>query len=146
MVRNLSPIVEHQGRVREGKGFSKAELVAVELTLGRAKSLGLPVDQKRGSSHDENIEALKEFIEGAKDLDIKVSRPKKKTGKAHVGRAYRGRTSAGQRVSPSPRVPARSRVTKGSRVAARTNLFLTYFLLSFIHEDCGHCRPDCIRW
>jgi len=57
MVRNLSPIVEHKGRVREGKGFSKAELVAVELTLGRAKSLGLPVDQKRSSSHDENVEA-----------------------------------------------------------------------------------------
>jgi len=98
MVRNLSPIVEHKGRVREGKGFSKAELVAVELTLGRAKSLGLPVDQKRSSSHDENVEALKEFLEGAKDLDIKVSRPKMKTGKAHVGRAYRGRTSAGQKV------------------------------------------------
>lgn len=97
MVRNLSPMVEHKGRVREGKGFSKIELVAVELTLGRAKSLGLPVDQKRGSSHDENIEALKEFLEGAKDLDIKVSRPKK-TGKKHVGRAYRGRTSAGQKA------------------------------------------------
>ncbi len=98
MVRNLSPMVEHKGKVREGKGFSKTELIAVELTLGRAKSLGLPVDQKRGSSHDENIEALKEFVEGAKDLDIKVSRPKMKTGKAHVGRAYRGRTSAGQKV------------------------------------------------
>lgn len=90
-------MVEHKGRVREGKGFSKAELVAVELTLGRAKSLGLPVDQKRGSSHDENIEALKEFLEGAKDLDIKVSRPKK-TGKPHVGRAHRGRTSAGRKA------------------------------------------------
>ncbi len=98
MVRNLSPMVEHKGKVREGKGFSKIELIAVELTLGRAKSLGLPVDQKRGSSHDENIEALKEFVEGAKDLDIKVSRPKMKTGKAHVGRAYRRRTSAGQKV------------------------------------------------
>ncbi len=113
MVRNLSPMVEHKGKVREGKGFSKIELIAVELTLGRAKSLGLPVDQKRGSSHDENIEALKEFVEGAKDLDIKVSRPKMKTGKAHVGRAYRGRTSAGQKVKGLRKI-------KGTRKASGT--------------------------
>jgi len=114
-------MVEHKGRVREGKGFSKIELVAVELTLGRAKSLGLPVDQKRGSSHDENIEALKEFLEGAKDLDIKVSRPKK-TGKgAGPARVRSPRVSARLRVSPSPRVPARSRVSPGSRVTACAN-------------------------
>jgi len=114
MVRNLSPIVEHKGKVREGKGFSKAELIAVELTLGRAKSLGLPVDQKRGSSHDENVEALKEFIKGAKDLDIKVSKPKMKTGKTHVGRAYRGRTSAGQKVKGLRKARGLQKV-KGSR-------------------------------
>ncbi len=113
MVRIISPMVEHKGRVREGKGFSKAELVAVELTLGRAKSLGLPVDPKRGSSHDENVEALKEFLKEAKDLDIKVSKPKM-TGKPHVGRAYRGRTSAGQKVKGLRKVKGLPKV-KGTR-------------------------------
>ena len=97
MVRFITPIVESGDRVREGKGFSKAELAAVDLTLGRAKSLGIPVDPKRGSSHDENIEALQEFMKEAENLEIKVSKPKK-TGKAHVGRAYRARTSAGQKI------------------------------------------------
>ena len=113
MVRIISPMVDHKGRVREGKGFSKAELVAVELTLGRAKSLGLPVDNKRGSSHEENVEALKEFLKEAKDLDIKVSKPKM-TGKAHVGRAYRGRTSAGQKVKGLRKVKGLPKV-KGTR-------------------------------
>ena len=97
MVRNISPIVERGIRVREGKGFSKDELVAVGLTLGNAKNLGIPADPKRGSSHEENIEALKEFLEETKDLEIKVSKPKM-TSKPHVGRAYRAMTSAGQKI------------------------------------------------
>ena len=55
------------------------------------------MDPKRGSSHEENVEALKEFMQEAENLDIKVSKPKK-AGKAHIGRAYRGRTSAGQKI------------------------------------------------
>ncbi len=97
MVRIIAPIVESGARVREGKGFSKAELAEVGLTLGNAKQYGIPADPKRGSNHDENVEALKEFMKEAKDLDIKVSKPKKKA-KPHVGRAYRARTSAGQKV------------------------------------------------
>ena len=76
MVRFISPIVESGDRVRKGKGFSKEELEAVELTMTRAKSLGIPVDTRRKTSHDENIEILKEFLEEAKDLDIKVPKPK----------------------------------------------------------------------
>ncbi len=97
MVRMISPIVETGRRVREGKGFSKAELAEVGLTLGNAKSYGIPADPKRGSSHDENVEALKEYMKEAKDLDIKVTKPKM-TSKAHVGRAYRAKTSAGQKI------------------------------------------------
>ncbi len=97
MVRFISPIVESGDRVREGKGFSIPELKAVELTAGRAKTMGIPVDTKRGSSHDENIETLKEFLEEAKDLDIKVEKPKV-VNKPIRGRAFRGKTSAGQRM------------------------------------------------
>ena len=97
VVRFISPIVESGDRVREGKGFSLGELQAVELTAGKAKTMGLPVDAKRKSSHDENIETLKEFIEEAKDLDLKVEKPKFEN-KPIRGRAYRGKTSAGQRM------------------------------------------------
>lgn len=97
MVRYITPIVETGDRVREGKGFSLPELKAVELSAGNAKKMGIPVDTKRKSSHDENIETLKEFIKEAKDLDIKVEKPKF-VNKPIRGRAFRGKTSAGQRM------------------------------------------------
>jgi large subunit ribosomal protein L13e len=97
VVRFISPIIESGGKVREGKGFSLGELEAVELTAGKAKRMGIPVDTRRKSSHEENIETLKEFIEEAKDLDIKVGKPKFEN-KPIRGRAFRGKTSAGQRM------------------------------------------------
>ncbi len=113
MVRMISPIVETGKKVREGKGFSKAELNAVGLTLGNAKSYGIPSDPKRGSSHDGNVEALKEYMKEAKDLKIKVSKPKM-TSKPHVGRAYRARTSAGQKIKGLQKIRGLPRV-KGTR-------------------------------
>lgn len=97
MVRYISPIVESGDRVREGKGFSLGELGAVELSAGNAKKMGIPVDPKRKSSHEENVEILKEFLEETKDLDIKVEKPKVEN-KPIRGRAFRGKTSAGQRM------------------------------------------------
>jgi large subunit ribosomal protein L13e len=97
MVRFISPIVESGDRVREGKGFSKGELDAVKLTMTRAQSLGIPVDSRRNSSYDDNIEILKEFLEGAKDLDIKIPKPKFQS-KPISGRAFRGKTSAGKKM------------------------------------------------
>jgi large subunit ribosomal protein L13e len=97
VVRFISPIVERGDRVREGKGFSKKELEAVELTMTKARSLGIPVDTRRKNSHDENIETLKEFIELAKDLDIKIAKPKFES-KSVRGRVFRGKTSAGQKM------------------------------------------------
>ncbi len=97
MVRFVSPIVEIGDRIREGKGFSILELEAVELTAGNARKMGIPVDTRRTTSHDENIEALKEFIEEAKDLDIQVEQPKFES-KPIRGRVLRGKTSAGKKM------------------------------------------------
>jgi len=97
MVRFITPIVESGDRVREGKGFSLAELNEVELSAVKAQSLGIPVDTRRGTSHEENVETLKEFLKDAKNLDIKVEKPKM-VNKPIRGRAFRGKTSAGQRM------------------------------------------------
>ena len=93
----ITPIIESGDRVREGKGFSKEELGKAELTLGEAKRLGIPVDSRRKSSHDENVETLKEFLEESKNVEFRVQRPKQ-TSKPHVRRVHRGRTSAGQKM------------------------------------------------
>ena len=97
MVRFISPIVESGDVIREGKGFSIEELTEVELTLGKAKSMGIPVDTRRTTGYEENVEILKEFLEEAKDLDIKVQRPKF-VSKPLRGRAFMGKTSAGQKM------------------------------------------------
>lgn len=97
MVRFITPIVESGDRVREGKGFSLVELKEVELSATKAQSMGIPVDTRRGTSHEENVETLKEFLKDAKNLDIKVEKPKIEN-KPIRGRAFRGKTSAGQRM------------------------------------------------
>jgi large subunit ribosomal protein L13e len=97
LVRFISPIVETGDRIREGKGFSLSELNAVKLTAGNAKKIGIPVDLRRKTSHEENIEILKEFLDEAKNLDIKVGEPKL-VNKPIRGRAFRGKTSAGKKM------------------------------------------------
>jgi len=97
VVRFITPIVESGDILRDGKGFSAEELAAVELSMGEAKKLGIPVDPRRKSGYEENVEALKEFLEETKDLKYKVPEPVI-TSKPIRGRAYRGKTSAGQKM------------------------------------------------
>jgi len=97
MVRMISPIVERGDRVREGKGFSGEELKAVELTPAKARRLGIPYDPRRKTSHEGNVEALKEYLEAAETVKLGFRKPRQ-TGKPHVGRVYRGRTSAGKKM------------------------------------------------
>jgi len=47
---------------RVGKGFSLGELEKAGLTEGEAKKLGIPVDSRRRTIYDWNVEALKEFL------------------------------------------------------------------------------------
>lgn len=93
----ITPVVESRGKIREGKGFSCEELKAAELTPGKARSLGIPYDPRRKTSREENVEALKEYLESAEAAELRFRKPRQ-TGKPHVGRVYRGRTSAGKKV------------------------------------------------
>ena len=93
----ISPIVERRDRVREGKGFSGEELKAVELTPAKARRLGIPYDPRRKSRHEETVEARKEYLTDAETAELGVRKPRQ-TSKPHVGRAYRGRTSAGKKM------------------------------------------------
>jgi large subunit ribosomal protein L13e len=82
--------------IKEGRGFSVLEIQSVGLTPGEAKIFGIPVDVRRRSSHEENIEILKDFVSAAKKNEVKVSQPKQIT-KGQKSRAERGLTSAGQK-------------------------------------------------
>jgi large subunit ribosomal protein L13e len=54
------------GKQRGGKGFSKQELKKAGLSFKEALKSGIPVDSKRRTSHEENVEAIKTFLENTK--------------------------------------------------------------------------------
>jgi large subunit ribosomal protein L13e len=82
--------------IREGRGFSVAEVQAAGLNPGEAEILGIPVDLRRKSTHEENVEILKEYVASAKENKLKISKPKQ-TSKGQRGRAARSVTKAGQK-------------------------------------------------
>lgn len=61
--------------VRVGRGFSLGELKAAGIDGVLAKQLNIPVDTRRKSVHEENVESLRRFIGQIEDL-IKAVRTK----------------------------------------------------------------------
>lgn len=97
MVRMISPIVKRGSKVRTGKGFSIGELKEAGLNVGKARHIGVPVDQRRSTSYPENVEGLKEWVSEAKKEGFRVPKPKQ-SSKGQRGRAYRGLTSSGKKM------------------------------------------------
>ncbi|MEM2099201.1 MAG: ribosomal protein L13e [Candidatus Bathyarchaeia archaeon] len=64
------------GKQRSGRGFSRDEIGKAGLNVAEAARLGLPVDFRRKTTHEENVEAVKAYVEKAK-AEAKL-RPKPK--------------------------------------------------------------------
>jgi large subunit ribosomal protein L13e len=56
-------INKKDGKQREGRGFSAEELKKAGLTPTEAKKLEIPVDKRRKTAHDQNVEAIKAYVE-----------------------------------------------------------------------------------
>ncbi len=71
-------IVKPDGKQRLGKGFSRDEIAKVGLTTVEALKLEVPVDFKRKTAHDKNVEAVKAYVEKQKaSAKPKAERKKK---------------------------------------------------------------------
>jgi large subunit ribosomal protein L13e len=76
-------ILKPDGKQRSGRGFSPEELEKAGLNPAEAKRLKIPVDKRRKTAHDQNVEAIKVYAE-KKKAEAKPKQklqPKKKAKK-----------------------------------------------------------------
>jgi large subunit ribosomal protein L13e len=59
-------VFKKSGNQRCGKGFSREELKKAGLSLKEALKFGIPVDSRRRTTHEENVEVVKTFLESKK--------------------------------------------------------------------------------
>jgi large subunit ribosomal protein L13e len=59
-------IIRHNKKQNIGKGFSPTELKKAGVNKQQAKRIGLPVDVKRKTAHEQNVVTIKEHAEKAK--------------------------------------------------------------------------------
>ncbi|MCJ7698944.1 ribosomal protein L13e [Candidatus Bathyarchaeota archaeon] len=62
---------------RDGKGFSREELKKAGTNMTDALKLKIPLDPRRKTAHEENIEAVKAFVAQKKAEQKPKKKPKK---------------------------------------------------------------------
>jgi ribosomal protein L13E len=68
-------IFKQDERKRVGRGFSPGELKKAGLNLQEARRIELPIDFRRHTTHDENVEAIKVFAAQEKAKRKPVEKP-----------------------------------------------------------------------
>lgn len=63
MTTTRPKVFKNDGKQRFGRGFSREELKKAGSSLKEAVKLGLLVDDKRKTVHDQNVEAAKTFLQ-----------------------------------------------------------------------------------
>ncbi len=74
-------INKKDGKQRSGRGFSLEELGKAGLTSAEARRLEIPVDKRRTTVHDWNVEVLKAYAEKVKAKPKTKPQSKKKAKK-----------------------------------------------------------------
>ncbi len=108
LLRRFGGIVSREYKI--GRGFSRGEIEALDLTVKEARLLGLHVDDRRKTVYEENIERLRQWLRELKESGIKqivvtteifVKRDLRKVfkGKTMSGRKGRGLLSVKYRYT-----------------------------------------------
>ena len=74
-------ITKHNKKQSIGKGFSPTELEKAGVNKQQARQIGLPVDVKRKSAHNENIAAIKAHAQKSKAEAAAKPKPQKPEAK-----------------------------------------------------------------
>jgi large subunit ribosomal protein L13e len=69
-------ILKPDGKQRSGRGFSIEELKKAGLSRAEAKKLEIPVDERRKTAHDQNVEVIKAYAEKEKAKTKLKPKPK----------------------------------------------------------------------
>ena len=78
-MHHIKPIIlKPNGKQKSGRGFSPDELAKAGVNRLQARQMGLSVDYRRRTAHDDNIASLKAHAEKAKvESDAKPKAAKK---------------------------------------------------------------------
>jgi large subunit ribosomal protein L13e len=82
MIAAKPRVFKTREKKRHGKGFSREELKKAGTNMTEALKLRIPLDPRRKTAHEENIEAVKTFIAQKKaEQKPKKQKPKKQKPK-----------------------------------------------------------------
>jgi len=73
-------IFKAREKQRHGRGFSRDELKKAGTNMKEALKLGLPLDPRRKTAHDDNVEIVKAVLQ-KKKAEHKPKKPQKKSKK-----------------------------------------------------------------
>ncbi|MEM2117876.1 MAG: ribosomal protein L13e [Candidatus Bathyarchaeia archaeon] len=66
MIAVKPTVFKKNGKQRLGRGFSREELKKAGISVSDALKLGVPVDLRRRTVHEENVATVKEFLKRKK--------------------------------------------------------------------------------
>ena len=79
-------ILKPNEKQRQGRGFSREELQKAGLNLQEARLIELPIDMRRRTAHDENVEAVKAYATAEKAKRVPKPKPEPKESSGKTGK------------------------------------------------------------
>lgn len=79
-------ILKPDERQRMGRGFSREELKKAGVNLQEARLIELPIDMRRRTAHDENVEAVKVYAAVEKTKRVPKPKPEAKEAPGKAGK------------------------------------------------------------
>lgn len=80
-LRNRLVVHKKTGGKRNGRGFSRKELKNANTSLKQALQIGLPVDLRRRTIHEENVKMIKQQLKALRTGKKRVPKSRMRTRK-----------------------------------------------------------------